>query len=145
MTEERLVGAWSLRRFVVTVDDGRPPLYPLGASARGLVVYEPSGWMSAVLSRGDRAGGGDTLEEADQATRSDKAAAFDSYLSYAGRWRLGEGEVHHEVQLALVPGMVGQTLTRKASLDDEGILTLAYTRRTRGGHLATYTLHWSRP
>ena len=143
MTPADLVGAWALRSFVVTVSDGRAPLAPLGSDAVGLVTYTAAGWMSAVLSRSGR-GGGEALETAARLDASAKAAAFDSYLSYAGRWELVGDEVHHHVVHALVPGVVGQRLRRRAALR-EGVLTLSYERPTRSGHVATYTLRWSRP
>lgn len=143
MSPEALLGSWVLVDFTVSVDDGRPPLQPLGADARGLVVYSPDGWMSAVLSRGDREAVSDSLEEAARADAATKAAAFDTYLSYAGRWHLEGDVVHHTLALALVPGMVGRTLRRRVQLDGDR-MTLAYPRPTRSGAVATYTLTWRR-
>jgi hypothetical protein len=142
---DALLGAWQLERFVVRVDDGRAPVWPLGEEATGLVIYEPSGWMSAVLSRGDRqAASGTSLEAAARASQSARAEAFDTYLSYAGRWQLQGDEVHHEVRWALVPGVVGQTLVRRVRwLGPQ--LQLSYDRPTRSGRTATYSLLWSRP
>lgn len=145
MTAAELVGAWSLQCFVVQVDDGRPDLFPLGDDATGLVVYSDDGWMSAVLSRSDRGAGalGGALEDAARAGPEAKGQAFDSYLSYAGRWELADGEVRHHVTHALVPGVVGQVLRRTARLDAD-TLELSYLRPTRSGAVATYRLSWSR-
>jgi len=140
----QLVGPWALRSFVVELSDGRPPVRPFGEGATGLVVYAATGWMSAVLASGERGGEEVALETAAGLDADAKVQAFDSYLSYAGRWELVGQEVHHHVTHALVPGVVGTTLRRRVSLLD-GQLTLSYTRPTRAGATATYRLDWSRP
>ncbi|MCB9540330.1 MAG: lipocalin-like domain-containing protein [Myxococcales bacterium] len=142
MTADELVGAWRLERFVVE-RAGRPPVEPFGPDAQGLVVYAADGWMSAVLSAGARAPlGAAGLETAAGADPAAKAAAFDSYLSYAGRWRLEGDEVAHTVELALVPEVVGQTLRRRVRRTPTGI-ELSYAAPTRGG-AATWRLSWRR-
>jgi len=141
---EDLHGAWHLRRFVITFDDGRAALHPLGADARGLLIYSPDGWMSAVLSRGDRGPlGVARLERSAAAPPEAKARAFDSYLSYAGTWRLDGEQVVHQVTLAQTPELVGQENRRVARLDGDG-LTLSYRLVARSGVGRTYALSWSR-
>ncbi len=143
--EQQLIGTWVLERFVITYADGRPPLHPFGEQARGRILYAPDGYMSAVLCRGDRPPlGVGSLERAGAAGEAARAAAFDSYLSYAGAWRLEGDEVHHEVREALVPDAVGATQTRAARLEG-GRLTLSYPLTPRSGITRTYTLTWRRP
>lgn len=141
MTAQELVGAWTLVSFVVR-RDGRPDRFPFGPDARGLIVYEPSGWMSAVLSAADRSSGATRLEDAHRVGEAEKAHAYDSYLSYAGRWRLEGGEVVHDVELALVPEVVGQSQRRRAAWDGEE-LVLAYEVAGRRGP-ARFELRWRR-
>jgi hypothetical protein len=139
-----LIGAWTLSGFRVTFSDGRDALEPFGGDARGLLVYSADGHVCAVLSRGDRqplqAG---SLEQAHRASEADKARAFDSYLSYAGRWRLEGDEVTHLVELAAVPEVVGAEQKRRATLDGDA-LTLRYDVATRSGASAHYELRWLR-
>jgi hypothetical protein len=141
---EDLHGAWHLRRFVITFDDGRAPLHPLGSDASGLLIYSPGGWMSAVLSRGDRAPlGVARLERSASAPVDAKARAFDSYLSYAGTWHLDGEHVVHRVTLAQTPELVGQENRRLVRRVD-GALTLSYRLTARSGVGRTYALSWSR-
>lgn len=137
-----LVGAWRLERIAVE-RPGWSPVEPFGADAQGLVIYAADGWMSAVLSAGVRAPlGAEGLEASSDADVASKAAAFDSYLSYAGRWRLEGDEVAHTVELALVPEVVGQTLRRRVRRTPTGI-ELSYAAPTRRGE-ATWRLTWRR-
>ncbi len=141
---EDLVGAWSLARFVVTYDDGRAPLHPLGDDAQGMLVYSASGKMSAVLSRRDRRSlGMARIESSAKVTDSDKAAAFDSYVSYAGTYRVEGGAVLHDVTLALSPDVVGQTNARNATLEGDD-LRLRYDVTPPSGNTRHYALDWRR-
>jgi hypothetical protein len=89
LTASALHGAWTLGRFIITYSDHRPPLAPLGRDVSGLLVYTPSGWMTATLSGGARPLLNITrLETVGRASVEERAQAFDRYVSYAGRWRL---------------------------------------------------------
>lgn len=145
MRPEDLVGAWILASFETTFSDGRPPVAPFGPDATGLLLYTADGHMSATLSRADRAPlAGTTLETTRRADDAAKAAAFDSTLTYAGRWHLSGDDVVHEVCHALSPGIVGQRNRRRATLRD-GRLALSYTRGAPSGVTRTFTLVWRRP
>jgi len=142
MLPEDLVGAWRLVRFTVDAPH-RAPRHPFGPDARGLLVYTADGHVSAVLSRAARPPLGGDLERAHRAGGDAKIAAFDGYLSYAGRWRLDGDRVVHSVELALVPDVVGAEQVRRARLDGDR-LRLEYQRTGRDGRPRTFRLEWTR-
>lgn len=128
-----------MARFVVR--GGGTEREPFGADARGLLMYGADGSMSAVLSRADRRPlGVERLETARHAPDAHRIAAFDSYLSYAGRWRVEGSEVVHTVELSLVPDTVGLEQRRAFALDGD-TLRLTYTVG-RTPHI--YELTWTR-
>jgi hypothetical protein len=45
------------------------------------------------------------------------AAATRTVTCYAGRYEVKDGEVHHHVEMALSPNLVGSTLTRRVHFD----------------------------
>jgi len=141
VSPERLLGAWSLVSFVVR-RDGQPDRFPFGDDAVGLIVYEPSGRMSAVLSARERSSGATRLEDAHRVSAEAKAASYDSYLSYAGRWRIDGDEVVHDVELALVPEVGGREQRRRVRLDGDE-LVLSYDVDGRRG-VARFELRWRR-
>ena len=137
MHQEHFVGSWQLASFCISFSDNAPIVYPFGEHARGQLLYAADGQMSAILCPVDRAPlGVDTLERARSADEKKKAASFDSYMSYAGRWSLDGNVVTHHIEFALVPELVGHDHTRTASLDPEGALVLCYDRPTRRGATA---------
>lgn len=143
ISPEALWGAWALERFSVHVD-GRPPIFPFGEGATGMLVYAPSGHMSAVLSRRERALlDVSRLETAGRAGAAERAGAFDSYLSYAGEWHIEGDEVVHRVTLALVPDAVGAENRRRAVLDGDQLL-LSYEITPPSGNIRRYRLSWQR-
>ena len=73
----------------------------------------------------------------------DKIAAFESYLSYAGRWRLDGDEVVHSVEMALNPNAVGLEQRRRVDWAGED-LVLSYQRTPPSGTVRTFELTWRR-
>jgi hypothetical protein len=101
-----LVGAWRLERWSLEYEDGRPSEFPLGADARGLLLYTPDGptdgWVSA------------TLMNTGQPSPS---------LAYAGRYDVRGGAVHHSIEISTDPTLVGMTTTRHIAREGD-VLTL---------------------
>jgi hypothetical protein len=99
-----LIGAWELEgAYVEDADGNRTPTW--GEDARGLIMYTADGYMSAITRRGDR-----SLPK--PADADAKAAAFDNYLNYAGRWTLSGNTVTHHIEHALDPNWVGTARDR---------------------------------
>ena len=93
-----LAGAWRLESWSFEYDDGRPSEYPLGREARGLLLYLPGGALSATL----------------MSTTPPPAS-----LAYAGRWTVDDTAVHHEIEIASDPALVGVTTRRAVALDGD--------------------------
>jgi hypothetical protein len=106
-----MIGAWTLEgTFVEDADGKRTPTW--GDNPKGIIIYTADGHMTAITRRGDR-----TLP-ASGSSADDKAAAFDTYLNYAGRWSLAGNVVTHHIQHALDPNWVGSD--RDRTIDFQG-------------------------
>lgn len=134
-----LVGAWRLKRWETVYPDGSRT-EPFSARAEGLLQYTADGWMSACIM----AAGREKLSRANPraAPARERAAAFDGYFSYAGRWQLRDGVVRHDVTLALNPALVGVPQLREARLAGRS-LTLSAAEETAGGR-RVHRLVWTR-
>ena len=67
------------------------------------------------------------------ATPEELADATRAVTCYAGRYELKDGEVHHHVEMALSPNMIGQTMIRRVHFDGPN-LTLS-ARPDAQGHV----------
>lgn len=138
-----VIGSWTLRSFTAHVPDG-PPSHPLGPDAQGALLYAASGHMMACLYRAGRAQlGVGRLEARARASDTDKAAAFDTYVSYGGTWTLVGDQMTHHVQHALTPDQVGRDNVRTVQLSGD-VLTLSYQVTPRRGPARRYALIWDR-
>jgi len=108
-----LVGAWTLERWMIDYPETARTTEPFGADAEGLLVYAGEGWMSVAMQRRGR---GAFSLSSQARTAEAKAAAFASYMHYAGRWRIDGCEVLHEISVAMHPGLIGTTQRRRAAL-----------------------------
>ncbi len=73
------------------------------------VVSTPNGRKQLANAGGRTDLGGATPDELAEVTRT--------VTCYAGRYELEDGEVHHHVEMALSPNLVGGTLIRRVHID----------------------------
>ena len=118
-----LAGGWQLVRWEIAYDDGRAPAYPFGADATGILVYSPDGCMNASISRAGRTPL--SSESTRSAPAEERLAAFESFFSYGGRYRIEDGHVIHSVAQSLNPNFIGSEQRRKIDFGSDGALTLS--------------------
>lgn len=137
-----LPGAWELVRWEISYSDGRPPTFPYGEQATGLLLYTADGHMSAGISRAARPRFGTASTR--QVPPEQKCAAFDSHFHYQGRYRVADGCVVHEVTEALNPDFPGSAQVRKAELDGDSLLLSAEDLLPGTRVARTHRLSWRR-
>ncbi len=135
VTANDLLGAWRLVSWSLIYDDGRPPEFPLGEAADGVIMYTPDGHVSATLMRGGRA---KIAPETDSA----KALAYAESFAYAGRYSVRDGTVFHAIEVATNPALIGVTSSRHITLAGDR-LTLAGPDFTPG-HKRSQCIQWRR-
>lgn len=139
---DRLVGAWRLHEYSVTVNDDIV-LYPLGPDATGLIIYTPDGYMSAQLMAAGRpqyASG-----EIFLGTPEEAASAAAGYLAYSGPFYVDEdhGTLRHHMSVSLFPNWIGNTQGRSLQLEGD-TLTLTTAAFPYEDVLLSPRLIWKR-
>lgn len=136
-----LTGRWELVTFTQNYDDGRQVL-PMGETPQGMIQYTSDGFMSCMICRANRSNfttGGQW-----NASDTEKAGAYNSMLSYAGRYTLEEGVVTHLVDLSLFPNWVGGQQKRQFKFDAQGQLSLTARLEENTSEARTALLLWKR-
>jgi hypothetical protein len=145
---EALVGSWSLVSYLTRSDDGTIG-HPLGDDAVGLLLYSSEGHMSGHLMRNGR----ETFQEPRQEPvgRSGSDAeirrAFNDVFGYGGSYTVDESrsEVHHHLEVCVLPGWTGRILSRSVELSGDGeALTLTSGVRVVDGVQQYAELRWRR-
>lgn len=140
LTEAAIVGEWLLVSWQIRYPARAALTRPFGEEAEGLLIYTGSGWMSAVTKRRDRTGfASDDMRRIDPRA---KAAAFDSYLHYAGRWRIVGTDIQHEVLFSLNPLLEGTLQVRSATLADQVLALEARETLAPSEELRIHRLVW---
>ncbi len=139
MNRESIKGRWNILAWEQLYDDGRVVL-PMGSELEGFIEYTDFG-MFCVVSRKDRpafASGGQW-----SASDAEKAAAYGSYLTYAGDYDVDGNTIIHKVRHSLFPDWVGGEQRRSAELEGD---VLALTARLEVGtsEARTARLLWRR-
>jgi hypothetical protein len=135
-----LEGTWRLLA-VEARSEGRTISTPFGRYPIGQLVYMADGRMSVMLmaaarpkfgSHGIRAG-----------TGPEKAAAFDSFLAYSGRYERLEDRVIHHPDVASIPDFVGVPEERFVSLEGDRLI-LSTPPMLEDGQFRTFVIVWQR-
>jgi len=136
-----LVGTWRLRSWESREEDGSM-LRPFGEEPVGYVVYTADGRMITTISKTGRAAiGGDVLGGPAEA----RAAAFASFISYSGTFRVEGNDVIHSVEISLFPDWVGGEQRRHVQLsEDRNRLTLSTDPMPSAGRVSRHHLSWDR-
>ena len=108
---QQLVGTWKIVSGMMQVGDETKPT-PLGPNVAGFMMYTPDGHFCFTAMTRDRPkiGGGDrgggTIEQ--------KAAAYESYRSFCGRYEVNEQErvITQSYEVTLLPDSIGTTEKR---------------------------------
>jgi hypothetical protein len=112
-----LLGAWRLVNWSLVYADARPPEFPMGEDAQGIIIYTPDGHVSATIMRKAR-------PAAAPGTPAEAAEAYAEAFAYAGRYALRDGTVYHSIEIATSPALIGITSTRHIHLEGD-VLTLS--------------------
>ena len=117
MKRDDIVGVY--RQLGEDVVDGAGAVTFTDNNRSSQIMYSPDGYVGVVSTPSGRkktqapAGrtdlGGATPEELAEATRA--------VTCYAGRYELKDGAVHHHVEMALNPNLIGQTMIRRVQID----------------------------
>jgi len=132
---DRLAGTWELVRAEMTDDAGRLHT-PWGDKPAGRATYTGDGHMCVMIQAAERRRF--PTEDRGSASLEEKAAAFDGFVAYAGRWDITEDLLRHHVEVSSFPNWVGGELVRRADIAGDHM-----TLTTCGG-APTWRTEWVR-
>jgi hypothetical protein len=112
---DRLLGAWELVEYsAFPVDNPSAKIYPMTKTAQGIIMYTPTGYMSAQI----QIPGQPPFASADLNghTTEELAESAKNYFAYTGPFYLDESGKEavllHHMTLSLLPNWVGNTQRR---------------------------------
>ncbi|MFC9598748.1 lipocalin-like domain-containing protein [Peribacillus butanolivorans] len=115
---DQVVGTWSLVSYETQDADGHV-IYPLGKDAKGFIMYNPDGYMSAQLM----ASGRPAYQSGDlhTGTPEEMATAAHGYLAYSGQFEVDEEnhQLIHHMDVSLNPTWLNQAQPRIAKIEGD--------------------------
>lgn len=127
---KKLLGTWILVELIEIPVDGGATTHPMGKDAKGLIIYNADGYMSAQIMNINRENPNQKLD----------------YLAYSGPFHADDEKqmVAHTMYAALYPDWDGQTQNRKVLFKD-GFLHLESEKPfTNNSRLVIHRLTWKR-
>ncbi|MED3691238.1 lipocalin-like domain-containing protein [Peribacillus butanolivorans] len=118
---DQVVGTWSLVSYETQDADGHV-IYPLGKDAKGFIMYNPDGYMSAQLM----ASGRPAYQSGDlhSGTLEEMATAAHGYLAYSGQFEVDEEnhQLIHHMDVSLNPTWLNQAQPRIAKIEGDQVV-----------------------
>ena len=140
----QLIGSWTLIDLIEVPVDGGEITRPMGEGAKGLIIYNPDGFMSAQIMNPDRKNFAE--EHYTGATPEEYTQEGSTYLAYSGPFHVDEEKktLMHSMYVSLFPNWTGQTQSRIVYFR-EGLLHLeSGTPFISNGVKVTHKLTWKR-
>jgi hypothetical protein len=83
------------------------------------IMYSPDGYVGVLSGPAGRkkVSGSDNRTDLNGATVEERAKAASDLTCYAGHYEVKDGAVHHHIEMALNPNLIGQTLIRRVHID----------------------------
>ncbi len=119
-----LLGAWTLASWQIVAADGSVA-YPFSEAAVGRLIYEAGGHMAVFLMRPG-------------ANPSSERAGF---IAYSGRFELHDDAVHHLIDMASDPALIGTVQVRRMRLSNNELVLSAPVEADPNAH---HVLTWRR-
>jgi tetratricopeptide (TPR) repeat protein len=136
-TRQELIGAWRLVSIEIQGPHGSTPDPFYNANPSGILIYDPSGWMSVQIVGQPRPAmeiPASRPAPADATQDRSKAAVLDTYYAYFGTWEYDEATstVTHHLESSLIPGETGMSYSQTVTVDG-GQLTFEVRQEMAGG------------
>jgi hypothetical protein len=139
MRKEDLVGAWrELGREFISGDGSVRADVPRTSQ----IMYSADGFMGVVNTPRQRTRVGEKAPRMDLngVSEAERAQAATDVVAYVGRYELKGDTLHHTIDAALNPNLVGTTQERHATLEGDD-LTLASPPDAQGNY---FRIRWRR-
>jgi Lipocalin-like domain len=145
VTGKDIIGSWLMvDRGTDSEADRQQARIRYGDDPKGFMIFAPDGWMNAIVCWGGRPAFSGAPDWHSDASDSEKLRAFDTYLSYGGRWTVEDSVLSTQVEFALNPGWVGGKQVRGLEMTDDGHLILKLSRAWPDGRVMNGWVRWKR-
>ena len=140
MGKKMLEGRWNILSWRQEYDDGRR-VFPFGEEIEGFIQYDHE-TMFCAISRTPRTAftTGGQWDAAD----SDKAKAYNEYLTYAGSYDFDGEYVTHRIELCVFPNWQGTSQRRRVIRHNDNAISLVARIEEGTSEARTAILSWRR-
>jgi hypothetical protein len=136
-----LKGTWKLVAWRRIAADGTIS-YPLGADARGQLIYTSNGMMAVQIAAAIRP----TIPTEDPlgGDPDARASAYSTYLAYFGTYEVDGEQVIHHLDSSLFPNWSGQDQARALGPEGDDLVLRTPPMQLSDGTTVVNELAWSR-
>jgi hypothetical protein len=132
-----LLGAWKLKSLETRASDGSVS-YPWGKEVLGYVIFSPEGYFCVAIMNANRKKF--SSQDMKGGTVEERANAADSYLSYAGPYKIERDKFRVKVEVSLFPNWIGGTQERNFKIEGKTLSVLTGPTLVNGKEQVGYLI-----
>ena len=115
-SQQQIIGSWKLNNFELKNLTVNKSIFPYGKEPIGILIFSADGFMSVSIMSDNRINF--EVESLQMSSAEEKISAIDTYLSYAGKWRIENDRIYVEVITSLLPNWKDKEHYRTFQLND---------------------------
>ena len=117
--KSQIVGKWDLIYWKI-IKNQNGGFYPMGQDVKGLLIYDSDDFVSMIIQNNNRLNFKD--DSFILGTDLEKIDAFNTCISYVGRYEIGNNQISHHILISSYPNWNGQTKVRDIELSNNQLL-----------------------
>src|SRR5271165_4792885 len=139
---QSLIGAWKLLSFESRIINGTV-IYLWGKDPKGYFIFSEDGFASVSIMSANRTNY--SSEDMLQGSMEEKVAAADTYLSYAGPYKVVDDTIIVRSEISFFPNWVGKDQIRFFKFENDGnkLVLTTPSVKIRGADVVS-SLAWER-
>jgi hypothetical protein len=139
-TSDKLIGTWVLSNFEL-IDKKNRILHPYGKQPVGTLIFSQENFMTVAVMASNRENF--SVGSAEMATAQEKVKAFETYLSYSGKWKIEDDKIWVNVVVSLLPNWTSKEHYRYFQILDDR-LKFRTPEMKQGDNEFYFELSWTK-
>lgn len=142
--KNEIIGSWKLLSYIEVPINGTDSYFPVGKSPKGILIFNPDGYMSVQISSNDF----QDFESEDRMIASDEEFRhrLHTYIAFSGRYLVDNDEacVIYHIETSLFPNWMGKKQRRKLDFESDVLYQKTTEPIMSNGVLVHAYMTWQR-
>lgn len=142
--KNEIIGSWNLLSYIEVPIGGVDSYFPVGKSPKGILIYNPDGYMSVQITANDTQYF--ASEDRMVASNDELRNRLRTYIAFSGKYAVDNETVCviYHIETSLFPNWMGAKLVRKLDFENDVLYQKTLEPILSNGELVHAYMTWQR-